>query len=138
MNESIATLQIQADLDELVQVRQFVEETAVIHINDLQIVSDLILAVDEAVTNIIRHGYQHQSGNIAITINCQNGQFEIKLCDWSHNFDPTRVPSSNPNIPLSQRKPGGMGVHMMRHLTDELQYQQLPDGRNELKLIKQI
>ena len=139
MNTAVATLQITASLDMLGQVRQFVEATAVLpHLTNPQTISDLVLAVDEAVTNIIRHGYQQQPGIIEINIRCQQHQIEIKLYDWSPNFDPTQIISPNPATPLSQRKPGGMGVYMMRHLTDELQYQRLADGRNELTLIKQI
>ena len=139
MHTTIATLQITADLDELIQVRQFVETTIVPYISDQQTLSDIVLAVDEAVTNIIRHGYQQKKpGSIEITIRCEQNQIEIKLSDWSPNFDPTQVTSPNPNTPLSRRKPGGMGVYMMRQLTDEMQYCQLPDGRNELTLIKQI
>lgn len=138
MDKTIATLHVPADLAELMQVRQFVEETAVAHISNQQTISDIVLAVDEAVTNIIRHGYQQQSGTIEIIVHCHPHKIEIKLCDDSPQFDPTTVSSPNPATPLSHRKPGGMGVHMMRHLTDKIQYQQLPDGRNELTLIKNI
>ena len=135
---TIATLQITANLDELTKVRQFVEATAVTCITDQQPISDIVLAVDEAITNIIRHGYHEQPGTIEIKIHCLPNQIEVKLCDWSPNFDPTQVTPPDPDAPLSQRKPGGLGVHMMRHLTDVLQYRELPDGRNELTLIKQI
>lgn len=138
MAMTIARLQIKADLAELVQVRQFVEETADTLINDPQIISDIVLAVDEAVTNIIRHGYQHQAGNIEITISHHLNKLEIKLYDKAPTFDPTQIAPPNPNIPLSQRKPGGLGVHMMRQLTDDLRYEPLADGRNELTLVKQI
>ena len=137
MNPTIATLQIAANLNDLLQVRHFVEETAVTHIHNQQTISDIVLAIDEAVTNIIRHGYQHDSGKIEISISYQETQIEIKIYDRSPNFDPTQVIPPDPNTPLSQRKPGGMGIPLIRHLTDELQYQKLPDGRNELTLIKQ-
>ena len=102
-----ASLQITANLDELVQVRQFVEETAKSLINDPQAVSDIVLAVDEAVANIIRHGYQHQTGTIEITIRYQANRLEIKLRDKAPAYDPTQTDPPNPNIPLSHRRPGG-------------------------------
>jgi serine/threonine-protein kinase RsbW len=138
MNKVIASLQVTADLEALKEVRHFVEKTAVARINNPQTISDIVLAVDEALTNIIRHGYNNQPGKIEITISCQQNQFTIRLYDWSANFDPTQVALPDLDTPLSQRKPGGMGVHIMRQLTDDLQYQILPDGRNELTLIKEI
>jgi serine/threonine-protein kinase RsbW len=138
MAKTIARLQITAHLDELLQVRQFVEETAVSFTNDPQVISDIVLAVDEAVTNIIRHGYQLQVGTIEITISYQSNRLEIRLRDEAPAFDPTQMDPPDQNIPLSQRKPGGLGVFMMRQLTDDLQYQPLADGRNELLLVKQI
>ena len=136
MSTRRATLQIIANLTELLKVRQFVEETAVTCINNQQTISDIVLAIDEAVTNIIRHGYQRRSGHIGISINCEQNKFAIKIYDNSPNFDPTQVIPPDPNIPLSQRKPGGMGIHMIRQLTDDWHYQKLADGRNELTLIK--
>jgi len=138
MAKTTTRLQITAHLDELVQVRQFVEETAVSFTNDPQVISDIVLAVDEAVTNIIQHGYQLQAGSIEISINYQSNRLEIRLRDNAPAFDPTQMAPPDPDIPLSQRRPGGLGVHMMRQLTDDLQYQPLADGRNELILIKQI
>jgi len=138
MAKTIARLQITAHLDELGQVRQFVEETAVSLTHDPQTISDIVLAVDEAVTNIIRHGYQHQAGIIELAIRYQPNRLEIKLWDEAPAFDPTQMVPPNPDIPLSQRAPGGMGIHMIRQLTDDLQYHFLADGRNELTLVKQI
>jgi serine/threonine-protein kinase RsbW len=138
MATTIAQLQITAHLDELVQVRQFVQETAISLTNDSQAINDIVLAVDEAVTNVIRHGYQHQSGIIEIAIHYQPGKLEIKLRDEAPAFDPTQIAPPNSDLPLSQRAPGGLGIHMMRQLTDDLHYQILADGRNELTLVKQI
>ncbi len=138
MAKTIARLQITAHLEELVQVRQFVQEIAASLTRDQQTISDIVLAVDEAVTNIIRHGYQHQAGTIELAIRSQSNRLEIKLWDEAPAFDPTQIAPPNPHIPLSQRAPGGLGIHMIRQLTDDLQYHCLADGRNELTLVKQI
>lgn len=138
MSHVTATLQVTADLAALKEAREFIEQTAVACTSNPQTISDLILAVDEALTNIIQHGYQQKPGKIDISLSCQPKELHITLTDSSTHFDPTQVAPPDLTAPLSQRKPGGMGIHIMRQLTDQLKYQAKAGGGNQLTLIKTI
>jgi serine/threonine-protein kinase RsbW len=99
-------------------------------------VDDILLAVDEAATNIIVHGYRGQPGDIEIEVENQDGSLAVSLRDKAPPFDPTRVPMPDLSLPLDQRPFGGMGVHLMRQCMDDVIYRAPPQGGNELILVK--
>jgi anti-sigma regulatory factor (Ser/Thr protein kinase) len=94
--------------------------------------NEILLAVDEALTNIIRHAYQGGAGKMTVSVSAAGDKIEIVLEDRGKKFDPTQVPS--PELP--RHKPGGLGVHFIRTIMDQMIYDdQLPVG-NRLRLIK--
>ena len=56
--------------------------------------------------------------------------------DEGHTFDPNSRCEPDITVPLELRPPGGMGVLMIKHLTDEFDYHRTPDGCNELIMVK--
>ncbi len=122
-------------LADLAIIRRFVEEMAVTA--HAEATADLVLAMNEAVTNIIRHGYKTQPGDIEVVVDVQPGRLSIWLYDNAPPFDPTQAPTPDISRPLDERPFGGMGIHMMRTFTDQLTYQRTADGRNQLLLSKE-
>lgn len=93
---------------------------------------EILLAVDEALTNIIRHAYGGNPGKMAVSVSAADNKIEIVLEDWGKKFDPTQVPP--PELP--RHKPGGLGVHFIRTIMDQMIYDdQGPEG-NRLRLVK--
>lgn len=99
-------------------------------------VADMIIALNEALVNIVRHGYQQRPGSVEVTLLRQDGTLLVEMRDEAPLFDPTNVPTPDITVPLGQRPYGGMGVHMMREFLDELDYQTTENGRNQLTLVK--
>ena len=93
---------------------------------------EILLAVDEALTNIIRHAYQGGTGKMAVSVTAADDRIEIVLEDRGKKFDPTQVPS--PELP--RHKPGGLGVHFIRTIMDQMIYEGQGPGGNRLRLIK--
>ncbi len=133
---SESALRVSATLKQLAVVAAFVDKAG----RDLganpQAVADMVQAVDEAVTNIIMHGYHGAPGIIEVEAARAGNELVVRIRDWAPVFDPTTVPPPDLTIPLRQRARGGLGVHLMRRFTDRLLYSPLPDGGNELTLIK--
>lgn len=125
-----------AELKDLAEIRQFVEEAAIALGGEQDVVSELVLAANEAVANVILHGYKKQPGYVMIDVARVDNDLEIRIRDLAPKFDPTIVPVPDVTLPLSQRPIGGMGVHFMRTFTDELRYNVTADGQNELTLVK--
>ena len=124
-----------AQVRDLNDMREFLE-TAVLTLGGSDDdAGDLVLAVNEAVTNVLLHGYDSRPGPVTICVEVVDNDLRVILTDSAPLFDPTRVPPPDIVLPLEDRPLGGLGVHMMRQLTDELLYRPLADG-NELIFVK--
>lgn len=125
-------------LEDLGRIREYVRETAVAGGCEAAAIDELIVAVDEAVTNIVRHSYQNEPGTIGVAVVCRDDMIKVTLLDDGPGFDPTTVPSPDTTLPLAERPFGGLGVHMMRTFCDELSYRKNSRGGNELILLKRV
>ncbi len=137
LGEDKRTLRVQADLTDLAEIRRFVQQTAVALDVDPSAIYDIVLVVNELVTNIIVHGYAGKPGPIEIKIQPQGDALIIHLYDEAPPFDPTLVPSPDISLPLEKRPFGGMGVHLTREFMDRFTYQVTAQGGNEVKLVKE-
>jgi anti-sigma regulatory factor (Ser/Thr protein kinase) len=53
-------------------------------------------------------------------------------------FDPNQIPEPDMKLPLEQRPLGGMGIHLIRNILNQMIYRALPQGGNELILVKKV
>lgn len=97
------------------------------------------LAVDEACTNIIEHGYGAGCTDCVIDVSCRSDPHEltITIMDDSARFDPLLRPDPNIQAPLSERGAGGWGIFFIKKLMDSVSYA-YEDGRNRLVMVKKI
>jgi len=92
----------------------------------------LTLAVDEALSNIIRHAYGGNAGQpIEMVFRRADERVEFILTDSGREADLERLQPKPPD----ELRPGGRGVHFIREIMDEVEYQRLP-GQNRLRLVK--
>ena len=125
-----------AELEQLALMRKFVEETATAWQADPDELADVVLAVDELATNSTLHGYRGRSGDIELKMRRTGADLEIVLRDRAAAFDPTHVTPPDMSLPLEDRPIGGLGLHLVRHMVDELRYRARPEGGNEIVLVK--
>jgi serine/threonine-protein kinase RsbW len=100
-------------------------------------VMELELAVDEAVTNVMLHGYSSLKGRIWISCSLEGGMVRVRIEDEAPPFDPTAAPEPDLEGDADERPIGGLGIHLVRKMTDELRYEHR-DGRNILILGKRL
>ena len=131
-----AILRIAAELHNLAAVRRFVSEEAEGLQTGRATIKDMIQAVDESVTNVIKHGYEGQPGTIEIEVGREGDDLVVRIRDYAPPFDPTTYPSPDLTLPLERRPFGGLGIHLSRECTDAVIYRVAPDGANELTLLK--
>ena len=96
---------------------------------------DMQLAVEEAFINIVRHGYHGDYGAVQVAIDFLKGRLTVTMEDDAPRFDPTKFEEPDFSADLEQRPIGGLGIHLMRSLSDEIKYD-FERGRNRLMLIK--
>lgn len=98
----------------------------------------LRLAIEEIATNLIKYGYTTNApGPIQVTCGNEAGALRIVIRDRGKPFDPHTAPQPDLSTSLERRRVGGLGLFLVRELTDELVYQHdVISGWNELTLIK--
>ena len=103
-----------------------------------EVIYDVRLALEEVVSNIISYGfednYEHQ---ISIEMNLQGETLTMKIKDDGKPFNPLEVKSTNLEKPFDEREIGGMGIHIVRKLTDKILYKR-EKGNNVLQLTKYL
>ena len=132
------SITIPSEAGRLAEVRSFVREASKGFGAPSAIVDDLVQAADEAVCNVIVHGYRGRAGDIEIGAALVDGAIEIRILDRGPAFDPTAAPPPDLSVPPRERKPGGMGIHLVRAGTDAVHHRVRPDGGNELRLVRRI
>lgn len=102
---------------------------------DKMTLSQLHLACEEVLVNIINYAYPDKEGSIEI--NCKPGQeqLRIEIVDSGIPFRPLDIPEPDINLPLEERSPGGLGIFMMRKIMDQVSYTR-DQGRNILTMAK--
>jgi serine/threonine-protein kinase RsbW len=129
-------LTIPAEIDVIIPLRNLIEKIGLHYALATSTIYAVKLAVEEAITNIIRHGYIDTShGKITIQIFVQLDRFSVVLIDQGLSFDPRLV--NNPDIVeyIDKGKKGGLGIFMIRRLMDEFHYA-VTDKGNEIRLTK--
>ena len=97
----------------------------------------LRLAVDEAVSNVIAHGYRGAAGTIRLAVGVGDGRAVVTVTDEAPPFDPALVPPPDLDSPWAVRREGGLGWHLIRSLVDEVHHRAGERG-NVLTLVKRL
>jgi len=95
------------------------------NLND-DIYGNIMVAVTESVNNAIRHGNKsNKDKNVTISLSLNDKLLKFKIRDEGDGFDYQTLP--DPTAPENISKPGGRGIFLMRHLSDEVKF--IDDGR---------
>ena len=131
-------LELRARLDNLAKICDFVGVSA----HELGLaglaVEDIKVCVDEVATNIVKHGYGNEEGGLSVEVFRESDEVIVKIIDQAPHFDPNSAPEPDLDQPLHDRPVGGMGVHLIKTLTDSISCNIGMDGGNELVLRKKV
>lgn len=102
------------------------------------VLHDMNVVLDDALNNIITYGYDAGTES-KITIRLEHRQGEVMLLieDRGRPFDPTQAPAPELGASLQSREVGGLGIHFIRSLMDDVGYSST-DGINRLRMTKKI
>ncbi len=96
------------------------------------------LGLDEVITNILKYGYDDEREHqISVTILVEESVLTMMVMDDGRAFDPLRHAGIDVNIPLKERRPGCLGIHLIRELFDEVSYRR-ENEKNYLTMQKRI
>jgi len=125
---------VQADSAAMRQVDSFVAA----FVKEQAVAADeaacILIVLEELITNLMKYGYPDRSnpGQAEIVLSLNGGRLEIEFIDDGCEFDPFAGPLPTLDRSLEERPIGGLGLHLLRALTDEAHYER----RNETNVIR--
>jgi len=99
----------------------------------------IIIAIDEAVANIIQHGYEdREDGVIDVIIEATARKFIARIRDSGVTFNPANVSDIDIEEHVKAGKKRGLGIFLIRKIMDEVNYTFKEGVQNELLMVKYI
>jgi anti-sigma regulatory factor (Ser/Thr protein kinase) len=96
------------------------------------------LTIEELVTNCIKYGYDTPDGHtIDMVFSVDEQVLTIEVVDDGNPFNPLDAPKPDISSPIENRRIGGLGLHLLRELSDDASYERR-DGTNRLTLSKRM
>ncbi|MBI3360404.1 MAG: ATP-binding protein [Chloroflexi bacterium] len=127
----------EARMENVAELRDFVWEAARREGADEEACFDLKLAVDEACTNIVEHGYAGlPPGPIVVTFQREADRLIVTIRDHARPFDPEAVPPPDLESDWPERPVRGLGWHLIRRTMDEVSLASDGERGNRLTLVK--
>lgn len=128
-----------AELGSLASIRSFIDSVCETQPSiDPATVYDLKLAVDEACTNIITHGYAGMNpGSIMVELELEPDRVLVNITDFGHAFEPSEAPVPDIDAALEDRPMGGFGLFMIYQTMDQVDYE-TTGYCNRLTFIKKL
>lgn len=128
-------LAVQSRSQYLEPIRTVVREVAGLARFGEEETAEILLAVTEGLTNVIRHCYKDcPSERIDLSLAFRGGELEIRIDDYGRYVDPARIRGRD----LEDVRPGGLGVHLMRKVMDRLEYKKNAWGGTSLIMCKRL
>jgi len=84
----------------------------------------------------VLHGYGNAGGLIELQMRKEGDAIVISILDRAPYFDPDKVRTPRLDTPLQDRPAGGMGIYLIRQMTDRAEFLPRPGGGNEIRLLK--
>lgn len=124
-------------IDALSSIFEFVEEVFKAESVDRANAFDVNLILEEMFTNMVKYGVG-SANDIAIRIDRKVDRLILSLTDSDVDpFDPTRAPEVDTDQPLEKRRPGGLGIHFVRRMTESIEYE-YRDRTATVTLVKKL
>lgn len=131
-------LVIKNEISEISKLAIFIEELG----EELNLTPDLVfnlnLVLEEAVSNVILYAYpKEESQEISLLAKMSGSNLVFVLTDSGKEFDPTQAPDADITLSAEERQIGGLGIFLIRQIMNTVEYQRI-DGKNVLTLGKQL
>ncbi len=132
------TLCMSNDIEELNKLEPFLNGIFEREHLDMSMLPQIDLALEEAVTNIIMYAYpEGEKGTAELNVEVADGQISATLIDSGTPFNPLQQQEANLDVSLEERKIGGLGIHLIKEIMDEVDYA-YEEGRNLLRMKKRL
>jgi serine/threonine-protein kinase RsbW len=115
------SIQIPSIIDNIRMIESFIDNAKERFQLDEDIYGNIMIAVTEAVNNAIKHGNSGNSTkNVYLSLSLNDNLLKFVIKDEGSGFDYDNLP--DPTAPENIEKPGGRGIFLMKHLSDEVHF----------------
>lgn len=119
-------IEIPSLLENIRIVESFIDNAKEKYQLDDGLYGNIMIAVTESVNNAIRHGNKlDPSKNVHLSLKLIESQIQFTIQDEGDGFNFKDLP--DPTAPENIEKPGGRGIFLMKHLADEVSFNE--DGK---------
>ena len=126
------------DIQEVPKLTDFVGEVCEDMGFDEMTTKQIKLAIEEAVVNVMNYAYPPgQRGDVTIEAASNDTRLKFTIIDSGKPFDPTVQADVDTTLPASERRIGGLGIHLVRQIMDSINYERV-DSLNILTLRKNV
>jgi len=126
---------VNSDKQYLAPIRTLVREATDLAGFEEEEAEKIVLAVQEGCANVIRHCYNNcPTERMDIWFCFDDEELEIRIVDYGTFVDPSKIKSRD----LDEVRPGGLGVHLMQKVMDEVTYEENESGGTTLTLRKRV
>lgn len=138
MTAATIEVRVRNDIQEVSRTSQILSDFWAQHHLPPETEMDATLALEEILSNVIRHGGQRgRDYDIRLRISLIDSAYELEISDNATPFNPLLTPDPDLDLPLEQRTPGGLGIFLVKQLADDLRYE-FRDERNVLTFRKKL
>ena len=131
-------LVLRNEIKEISKLALFIEELGDELDLSPELVFNLNLVLEEAVSNVILYAYPKEEHEIiTLTAKMDGNQLIFILTDAGKEFDPTQIPDADITLSAEERSIGGLGIFLIRQIMNTVEYQRI-DGKNVLTLGKDL
>ena len=131
-------LNFQVDVGAMHQVRSFVAEFVSTHALAAEEQARILIVLEELLTNAAKYGYRNRAaGNAEVALQIDATHLTIEFIDDGDPFDPLATPPPDLDAPLEERNLGGLGIHIVKALADEVRYVRF-EGRNVVRFRRRV
>lgn len=138
MTHCTRTLELTNQISEIGKLTDLLEQLAEAWGLSEDVLFKANLALNEIVSNIIRHGYPDSGDHrITVRLGLEKGHLVMEIEDNAPEFNPLDAPEPATSAPLEERAIGGLGIFLTRKLMDHMAYRR-SGGKNILTLSKKL
>ncbi len=130
---------ISSTTENLSKIRSFIKKISLDVGFDVETANKIVLAADEACTNIIKHAYKYsKKGKIIVNVSFSNKKLKIIITDKGLPFNAQSIPEPDLKKYYKEKRIGGLGMFLMKKLMDEVIYSHSNDKKNKVILTKYL
>jgi anti-sigma regulatory factor (Ser/Thr protein kinase) len=136
---AVHQIAVAPEIAEIPRLNEWVEEVLTAEGVGPTPIFNATLAIEEAVMNVITHAFTGIAPphRIGLALDVTPDRLRVELCDNGREFDPASAAPPDLTSPLSEREPGGLGLHLIRTMMDRVEYRR-DAGENRLLLEKSL